>query len=70
MSWFGLCARASDAAKDLPLIDLHCHILPGIDDGPADIVECMEMARLADVGMFLWNFGRCPPDLYFIRCHV
>jgi len=29
------------------LIDIHCHILPGIDDGPADIVESVEMARTA-----------------------
>jgi protein-tyrosine phosphatase len=29
------------------LIDLHCHILPGIDDGPADIEECLDMARQA-----------------------
>jgi protein-tyrosine phosphatase len=29
------------------LIDLHCHILPGVDDGPADIGESLEMARLA-----------------------
>ncbi len=29
------------------MIDLHCHILPGIDDGPSDISESIEMARLA-----------------------
>jgi len=29
------------------LIDLHCHILPGIDDGPADIGESLDMARQA-----------------------
>lgn len=28
-------------------IDIHCHILPGIDDGPADIKESREMARVA-----------------------
>lgn len=27
------------------MIDLHCHILPGIDDGPADIEASLEMAR-------------------------
>jgi protein-tyrosine phosphatase len=31
----------------LPLIDIHCHILPGIDDGPADLSESLVMARLA-----------------------
>lgn len=29
------------------MIDLHCHILPGIDDGPADINISIEMARIA-----------------------
>src|SRR5436190_5278214 len=29
------------------LIDLHCHILPGLDDGPADMEETLEMARVA-----------------------
>lgn len=29
------------------MIDLHCHILPGIDDGPEEIGESLEMARIA-----------------------
>ncbi len=29
------------------MIDLHCHILPGVDDGAADIVESIQMARIA-----------------------
>jgi len=29
------------------LIDLHCHILPGIDDGATDIAESLAMARMA-----------------------
>lgn len=29
------------------MIDLHCHILPGIDDGASTMKESMEMARLA-----------------------
>jgi protein-tyrosine phosphatase len=31
-----------------PLIDLHCHILPGVDDGPASFEESLAMARLAE----------------------
>ena len=31
----------------LPMIDLHCHILPGIDDGPATIDESVALARAA-----------------------
>jgi protein-tyrosine phosphatase len=29
------------------MIDLHCHLLPGIDDGPATLGEALAMARLA-----------------------
>jgi protein-tyrosine phosphatase len=29
------------------VIDLHCHILPGLDDGPADIDASVALARLA-----------------------
>jgi|WetSurMetagenome_2_1015567.scaffolds.fasta_scaffold02389_4 protein-tyrosine phosphatase len=29
------------------MIDIHCHILPGIDDGPSDMAESIEMARIA-----------------------
>jgi protein-tyrosine phosphatase len=34
------------------MIDLHCHILPGIDDGPADMAGSLELARaLVDDGV-------------------
>jgi len=29
------------------LIDLHCHILPGVDDGPSSAAESLSMARQA-----------------------
>jgi protein-tyrosine phosphatase len=29
------------------MVDLHCHILPGLDDGPATIEESIAMAELA-----------------------
>jgi len=29
------------------VIDLHCHLLPGVDDGAADIAESLAMARIA-----------------------
>jgi protein-tyrosine phosphatase len=29
------------------VIDLHCHLLPGVDDGPSTIDETVEFARLA-----------------------
>lgn len=29
------------------MIDIHCHILPGIDDGAADVYDTLEMALIA-----------------------
>ncbi|MBN3560939.1 tyrosine-protein phosphatase [Aliamphritea spongicola] len=29
------------------MIDLHCHLLPGIDDGPASLEEAVELAAMA-----------------------
>ena len=29
------------------MIDVHCHILPDLDDGPSDFSESLEMARIA-----------------------
>lgn len=30
------------------LVDIHCHILPGVDDGPADWDKSMDMLRVAE----------------------
>jgi protein-tyrosine phosphatase len=27
------------------MIDLHCHVLPGVDDGPATVLEAIDLAR-------------------------
>jgi len=29
------------------MIDIHAHILPGIDDGAEDVYDTLEMARMA-----------------------
>lgn len=29
------------------MIDVHCHLLPGIDDGPVDLASSLDMARMA-----------------------
>jgi protein-tyrosine phosphatase len=29
------------------MIDIHCHILPGVDDGAADLAEAVKMAEIA-----------------------
>jgi protein-tyrosine phosphatase len=30
------------------VLDLHCHLLPGIDDGPPDLAESLRLARQAE----------------------
>jgi protein-tyrosine phosphatase len=47
------------------MIDLHCHLLPGIDDGPASLPEALALARLAVANGITWavatphiNYGR------------
>ena len=33
-------------------VDLHCHLLPGVDDGARTLADAMEMARaLVEVGV-------------------
>ena len=34
----------------LPMIDLHCHVLPGIDDGPRTLDDSVALARAAAAG--------------------
>lgn len=44
------------------MIDLHCHILPGIDDGPTHLDVSLRMARCAvDDGI---TFTACTPHIY------
>jgi len=53
------------------MIDIHCHILPGLDDGPKDLDQSREMLRMAaDDGVrtivatphFGGRFGETGPD--------
>lgn len=30
-----------------PMVDIHCHLIPGIDDGAQDLKQSVEMARMA-----------------------
>jgi protein-tyrosine phosphatase len=44
------------------VIDLHCHMLPGIDDGAADLPTALDMARIAvSDGITL---TACTPHIY------
>jgi len=39
--------RRTDYTRGFFLIDLHCHILPGVDDGAKDLQTALAMARIA-----------------------
>ncbi len=44
------------------MIDLHCHILPGIDDGAPDLAESLAMARVAVADGI--RVTACTPHIY------
>jgi protein-tyrosine phosphatase len=44
------------------MIDLHCHLLPGIDDGPQSLEVSLEMARIAHADGIETTF--CTPHIY------
>ena len=44
------------------MIDLHCHMLPGIDDGPTELADALAMARMAaEDGIVV---TACTPHIY------
>src|SRR5213596_552798 len=54
------------------MIDLHCHILPGLDDGPATIEESVAMAEsaIADGITHVVATPHFNSDYYFEFAHV
>ena len=44
------------------MIDLHCHLLPGIDDGAVDLDTSLEMARIAVADGI--TLTACTPHIY------
>ena len=44
------------------MIDLHCHLLPGIDDGPATLETSLAMARIAVADGIKKTY--CTPHIY------
>lgn len=44
------------------MIDLHCHMLPGIDDGAPDLQTALEMARIAVADGIVTT--ACTPHIY------
>ena len=44
------------------MFDLHCHLLPGIDDGAVDLEMALEMARIAAADGI--RTVACTPHIY------
>ena len=42
-----MAAASADAAREMTYVDLHFHLLPGVDDGPGDMDASLELARRA-----------------------
>jgi protein-tyrosine phosphatase len=54
--------EAAPHRDEVRLIDLHCHMLPGIDDGAVDEADALAMARIAvDDGI---QITACTPHIY------
>ncbi len=54
--------RAVPGRKSAPMFDLHCHLLPAIDDGARDVEMALAMARMAaDDGI---THLACTPHIY------
>ena len=44
-----ICAKESSVAvkPSEPFVDIHCHLLPGLDDGPSTLDDALAMAQMA-----------------------
>ena len=40
--------KSAKTTEEHKMVDMHCHILPGVDDGSGDIEESLEMLRIAE----------------------
>ncbi len=54
------------------MLDLHCHILPGVDDGPTTLDEALAMARFcaADGITHITATPHCNPAIRLLRADV
>src|ERR1035438_4172792 len=43
----GMCSNQYVPSKDYVVIDIHCHLLPEVDDGPKSWDTAVEMCRMA-----------------------
>jgi protein-tyrosine phosphatase len=46
-SWHARLFSPAPSARCPLMVDIHCHILPGLDDGPDTLAESLQMAEMA-----------------------
>lgn len=54
------------------MIDLHCHILPGVDDGPTTLDESLDLARfcVADGITVITATPHCHSSIHLLRAEI
>jgi protein-tyrosine phosphatase len=54
------------------MIDLHCHILPGVDDGPTTLAESLKLARfcVADGITVITATPHCHSSIHLLRADI
>ncbi len=54
------------------MIDLHCHILPGVDDGPTSLAESLKLARfcVADGVTVITATPHCHSSIHLLRTDI
>jgi protein-tyrosine phosphatase len=54
------------------MIDLHCHILPGVDDGPTSLAESLKLARfcVADGITVITATPHCHSSIHLLRTDI
>ena len=55
------------------MFDLHCHILPGVDDGARSVTESRDMLRAAKkqgIGLSSADFSEAAPLWSLTRLHL
>jgi protein-tyrosine phosphatase len=64
--------RPCRRSVDREMLDLHCHILPGVDDGPTTLDEALALARfcVADGITHVTATPHCHPHLRVLRPQV
>ena len=64
--------RGTDSCRLTSYVDLHCHILPNVDDGPQSVDESLDMARfcVADGVTHIVATPHCHRYVHMLRAQI